>query len=405
MSSDGRLRVLWVIHYPVFGGPHNRVLRLYGLLAEAGIDVTVVLPSAPGNARKRFEAGGVPVISMPLERIRATRSLEEHRRLVSGFRFDVRRLRGAIRLSGAEVMVVGGLINTQGPIAARLEGIGLVWQVLDSRTPKPLSAVLMTASDRLADVVTFAGPALVDMHPGADRLGIPTYISTPGVDTARFVPSAERRARTRERLGIPAGAPVVGTVANVNRQKSIEVFIRAASLVRAAVPDARFVVVGEMRYGYDEYVEFLRGEIEAGGLGDAFHFAGEQSEVEDWYPAFDVKVMSSGARSEGTPTSILEAWACEVAVVATNVGSVAQLVQDGENGALVEAGDHRKMADETIKLLGDDSLRSEFAAAGRRRVEAHYSIRHVADVHEQAIRQARASSLERLGTAVRRTRS
>ena len=394
--NEGDLNVAWVIHYPVFGGPHNRILRLHPLLKARGIDATVILPSESGNARGRFEAEGVPVISMPLSRVRATKSLAVHRDFLRGFAYDIRRLRGAIRSIDADAMVVGGLINPQGPIAARLEQIGVVWQVLDSRTPKPLGAALIPIADRLADVVTFAGPALVDLHPGAGRLRVPTMISTPGVDTDRFRPSAERRAETRRRLGIPDDAPLIGTVANVNRQKRIEDFIRAAGLVRAAVPAARFVVVGEMRYGYDDYIEFLRSEVNAAGLDDALTFAGEQTRVEDWYPAFDVKVMSSAARSEGTPTSILEAWACESSVVATNAGSVAQMMEDGVTGMLVDAGDHVEMAERMIQLLTDDDLRREVAAAGRRRAEAEYSIRHVADVHEQAIRLAVTRSRARL---------
>ena len=65
-------RVLFVIHFPVFGGPHNQALRLAHPLLARGWDTVVVLPAEPGNAAERLRAAGVEVVTMPLHRLRAS---------------------------------------------------------------------------------------------------------------------------------------------------------------------------------------------------------------------------------------------------------------------------------------------------------------------------------------------
>lgn len=393
----GEARVVWVVHYPIFGGPHNRILRLFPRLQQQGIRVTAVLPSEPGNAVERLREAGVPVVSLPLGRARATRDPRVHMRWAWNFRRDIREIRGVVRATAADALIVGGLINVQGPVAARLEGLAVVWQILDSRTPKPLATALMPVVDRLADTVTFAGQSLVDAHPGADRLRVPTMVSTPGVDHTKFQPSDERRASTRRTMGIPDDALVVGSVANVNRQKGIEFFIRAAAQIEAAHPGARFLVVGASSATHAPYHARLRAEISASGLPpDRLMFAGDQTNVEEWYPAMDVKLMTSVPRSEGTPTTILEAWSCAVPVVATKVGAVDRLIEDGHTGFIVPPCDPGAIAGRTIRLLRDPDLRARMGAAGRREVEARYTLTHVAEVHATAVRQALAGREARL---------
>ena len=72
---------LFVIHYAQYGGPHNQALRLAGPLRERGWETVVLLPDEEGNAAERLRAAGVETLTVPLGRIRATRSPEPHLRL------------------------------------------------------------------------------------------------------------------------------------------------------------------------------------------------------------------------------------------------------------------------------------------------------------------------------------
>ena len=137
------MKVLCVVHFPVFGGPHNQVLRLAGPLAARGFATVVALPDEPGNAVERLRAAGIDVRTLPLHRLRATRDLRAHVGLVVSLPAEVRRLRLAIRTEGIDIVQIGGLVNPHAAIAARLERVPVVWQLLDTRAPRPIAMAAM----------------------------------------------------------------------------------------------------------------------------------------------------------------------------------------------------------------------------------------------------------------------
>jgi len=120
-------RVLNVTHYPVFGGPHNEVLRLAAPLREAGVEMTVLLPDEPGNAAERLRSAGIDVLTMPLHRLRATTRPLTHLRLVARFWPEVQAIRSVVRERDIDIVKINGLVNPHGAIAARLEGVPVVW--------------------------------------------------------------------------------------------------------------------------------------------------------------------------------------------------------------------------------------------------------------------------------------
>ena len=173
---------LAVIHYPFFGGPHNQALRLSKPLQTRGIRTTVLLPDEPGNARTRLLEAGIDVVELPLTRLRARISPVVLGRFARAFAADVQRLRRLIRERNVDLVEIAGLVNAQGAVAAHLEGVPVVWQLLDTRAPALLRRALMPAVIRLSDAVMCTGRAVADMHPGARALNgrlFPFSLSTP----------------------------------------------------------------------------------------------------------------------------------------------------------------------------------------------------------------------------------
>lgn len=370
------MNVLCLVHYPVFGGPHNRILTLEPLLAARGIRTVVALPEGPGNAADRLRAGGLEVIQAPLSRLRATRDPRSHARFVRQFPQDVRRLRRIIRAHEIELVVVGGLVNPHGAIAARLEAVPVLWQIVDTRTPPALRAAMMPVVSRLASVVMFGAESLIDAHPGARRLAVPSMVLRPAVDSRRFAPSKERRRATRQELGIPEQATVVGTVANLNPQKGIEHFLRAASLIERRRPGCWFVVVGAQHADQSAYLRLVHREVQASGVpSERMVFTGARSDVETIYPAFDVKMITSIPRSEGTTTTAIEAMSCGVPVVATDVGGIAEIVLDGVTGKLVPPLDPEALASQTLHMLDEPEVVARLGREGRKRVLSEHDLR------------------------------
>ena len=389
------MKALCVVHSPFFGGPHNEALRLREPLRRRGWEIEVAIPDEPGSAAPRLEAGGVPVHVLPLSRLRASPDPRLLLRFARDFGPTVRALEGAIEATGADVVQIGGLVNPHAAFAARRAGAAVVWQIVDSRAPAPLRRVAMPVVRRLADAVMFDGEALVALHGGRESLRVQAFVYFPPVDTERFVPSAADRRAVREELGIPADAPVVGTVSSLNPMKGLEHFVEAAAQIAASRPETRFVVVGGAPQTHLAYRERLRRKAEELALPNPVVFAGERADVERCYPAFDVHVIASLPRSEGTTTTAMEAQACSVPVVATRVAAVAEVVDDGVTGLLVPPEQAAAIARAVLRLLEDGALRTRMGAAGREAALERFDAERVTDVYVDAYEAALAHAATR----------
>ncbi len=163
----------------------------------------------------------------------------------------------------------------------------------------------------------------------------------------------------------------VGRLLRSEPGKGVDTVIRAMRQVVQAVPDARYVVVGDG----DERsrLEELANES---GVGDCVMFLGHltECELQERYSEADVFAMPS--RQEGFGIVFLEAMSFGKPVVAAAVGGTPDIVVDGQTGFLVEYGDTRGVADRLIRLLCDADLRARMGYSGRERVEANYTFAH-----------------------------
>jgi glycosyltransferase involved in cell wall biosynthesis len=390
-----KIRVLSVQHYPVFGGPHNEILRLEPSLRRLGVETIVAHTDQPGNAVERL-LGAVEVHRIPLDRLHITRDPFIHGRSLLNAFGDIARLRKLIRDLDIDLVKVHGPHNPQGAIAARLEGKPVVWVVSSTRVPRLFRTPGAHLVSRFASAILVTGKAVID-HYGplngcTDR--IVTYY--PPVATDVFVPSPELRASTRKSLNIRGDDPVVGMVANLNPQKGIEYFVRAAARIRATLPSARFLLVGASYETQRAYATQIEAEIRACGLSDALVMPGGRSDTENFYPAMDVELLTSVPDSEGAPTTVIEAMACGVPVVATDVGAVDELVDPGKTGFVVPPLDVQAIAERTLDLLMEPATREAMGVAARARAVTRFDVTKCAETHLRAYdlalgRQARST--------------
>jgi glycosyltransferase involved in cell wall biosynthesis len=274
--------------------------------------------------------------------------------------------------------------------------VPVVWQILDSRTPRPLRAALMPLVTRLADAALFTGNALIELHMGSEPPAIPCLTYFAPVDTMHFRPSVERRAATRARLGIPSDAPVVGIVANLNPQKGIEYFVRAAAEIYQELPDSFFLLVGPRHETHRDYAALLDAEVRRSGVPvERFIFTGDRADVENYYPAMDLKLVTSLPQSEGTTTAAMEALACGVPVITTDVGAQREVVEDGVTGCVVPPLAPARIAEAALRLLVDPALLARMGAAARRQAVARFDVEVCADAHVRAFDVALAHHREK----------
>lgn len=149
-----------------------------------------------------------------------------------------------------------------------------------------------------------------------------------GLDLGVFTKMARKTGVFRQEQGIPADAPLIGIVGRITPIKNHPLFLKAAVEIRKQLPNARFVIVGDGE---------IRAEIEAVvdqlGLREAVTFTGWQKDLAHIYSDLDVLVISS--INEGTPVTVIEGLAACCPVVATAVGGVPDLLDQGKLGRLV----------------------------------------------------------------------
>lgn len=382
--------LLSVIHAPVFGGAHNQLLALREPLAVRGWETVSLMPDEPGTGVPRLRGGGARVVQIELHRPRATLDPAVHLAFTAAVRGEIAALRRVIRRERVDLVQVHGPTNPHGAIAAHLEGIPVVWQVYDTRTPMVLRLATSPVVTGLADCVTTWGRELARVHPGLLGLGerlIPVF---PPVDEPRFRATPQRRAAARKRLGVGDNALVVGAVGNLNPSKGHEHFVRAAARIRAVQPRAVFRVLGARSAVHDAYMAGVRGEATKLGLGDdaVLRFTDAGAQVADLLPGFDVLLSTSVPRSEGMPTAMLEAMVAGLPVVATRVGAVHELIANGVTGSVVAPEDPIGAADAVLRVLGDDARRHAMGAAGRERAVTTFGLERLADLHVHAFEVA-----------------
>jgi glycosyltransferase involved in cell wall biosynthesis len=179
-----------------------------------------------------------------------------------------------------------------------------------------------------------------------------------GGDRARF-----RAATSAPPLTWPPDAFLVGTVGHLAAHKGFDLFLEAAAAAARDLPSARFVVAGE---GEEE--RELRRRADAIGLGNRVWFAGFRDDMPDVLAGLDLFVLASRG-GEGSPAVLKEAMAAGVAVVATALDGVEEIIEDAAHGVLTPPGDAPALARAIVRLAADGALRARLVSEARRRAD------------------------------------
>jgi glycosyltransferase involved in cell wall biosynthesis len=206
-----------------------------------------------------------------------------------------------------------------------------------------------------------------------------------GIELNRFVPvSEEEKDRLRERWGLGREAPVVGIVSKLWEGKGHSILIQAFRDIQEEIPDARMVIVGE---GYLK--DRLAQQVRQLGLGTSVLFTGFVGDPAQIIATLDVAVLPSFF--EGMGRVLLEAMAMGKPVVATRVGGIPDLVENGVNGFLVSPGSVPELRDAVLRLLKDRGLSARMGRLGKNRVTETFGADRMVRSIEQVYRQLLAA--------------
>lgn len=340
--AEAPLRILHTESSLGWGGQEIRVLSEARGVALRGHAVAIAAPPESRIFRAAPEYG-VEAISVPIGR-KSFRGLFAMTRLLRNRRFDV--LNTHSSTDSWLAAVAAGLLRDVPPIVRTRHISAPVPRNFATRWMyRSATRRIVTTGERLREQVM----AETGVAPG-HVVSIPT-----GIDLDRFRPGDS--AKAREALGLPTGGAMIGIVATLRSWKGHRYLLEA--FAGLADRGACLVVVGDGPQR--EPLERLAAEL---GIAQRVRFAGNQADVAPWMRALDLFCLPSYA-NEGVPQALMQAMACGLPVVTTPVGSIGEIVQDGETGRLVPPGDASALGAAIEALLADAPLRGRLAARAR----------------------------------------
>jgi glycosyltransferase involved in cell wall biosynthesis len=194
---------------------------------------------------------------------------------------------------------------------------------------------------------------------------------------------------------LPEGVPPLDkrpmevlTVANLNPRKGHREYLHVVCEVVKVIPDARFVFVGR-----DDMHGEVQRAIEEAGLSGHVRCEGFQADVSPWFRRARLFVLPS-LWNEGCPTAILEAMSFAIPCVAFAMDGIPELVENGNQGVLLQCGDYSGMAAAIIQMLTDDGKASKLGRSGQKRVHSHFRLANTATLHSVAFKKVLSRSGE-----------
>lgn len=370
-------RILYLHSTSEIGGSDISLLRIVEGLDRTRFEPAVVLPAdGPLVAPLRDRACRVTILPA-MRKLTSRRGRSYLAGYAANYPRAVIEIARIARREDAAIIHTNTVHNLYGFAAARLTGRPHVWHVREivwqSGALRRLEQFLAT---RFSDRVIVTSDAVAESMFNPQNGGRPPHVrKVPnGVDVERFHPSNDGTAVRRE-LDVDAGAPLVGIVCRLDVWKGVDTFLRAAHICRATRPDTRYVVVGGPIEGVESHAQALGELADTLGVADVVRFAGWHFGPEDMprvHAALDVCVVAS-KQPEPFGLVVLEAMASGRPVVATNHGGPREICVHGDTGLLVPPDDPRAMADAIVRLLNDPAEARAKGAAGRHRVEAHFT--------------------------------
>ncbi len=340
----------------LYGGA-QQVLWLLAGLRRAGIESPLVCSPASAIAVAAAQ-NGIPVIPLPC---RGDLDLLFARRLGKVLRREGPVLVHCHSRRGADVF---------GGRAARAAGIpAVVSRRVDNAEARWLARLRYRPYARIIAISEAIAGVLAEC--GVDRQRVTVIRSA--VDAAAFRASPDI-AGFRASFGLSEEHQVVVCVAQFIARKGHRFLLQAVAELVPRYPGLRLILFGRGPLEPD-----LLAQRDQLGLGEAVQFAGFRDDLDRYLGAADLVVQPS--LTEGLGVSVLKAAAAGVPVVASDAGGLREAVVDGETGVLVPPGDAPALAAAIAALLDDAPRRRQFAEAGRRRMQAEFSIDAMVEAH------------------------
>ncbi len=316
---------------------------------------------------------GLPVKVIPLAIERAIRPVADLRalyRLVYLFRqyhFDL--IHSVTPKAGLLAMLAGKISSTPVRIHTFTGQVWATRQGLSRYLLKNMDRLLAASATHLLADSASQRQFLIDQKiTQAEKLNVLADGSISGVDLVRFRPNAASRSAIRAELGIKDDELLLLFLGRLNRDKGV--FDLAAAYSAAALPQLHLLLVGPDEGGLKEAIQQL-----AAPCAERLHFIDYTDKPESWFAAADIFCLPS--YREGFGSVIIEAAACGLPAIGSNIYGISDAIKDGETGMLVQAGDRDELTAAIVQLVMQPECRDKMGQAALKRANADFSVRRL----------------------------
>jgi len=361
---------------PFHGGPEKQMLGLARHLPETHHSVFLSFPER-GLCRPFLQE----VRRLGFEGIELVHNYPQLRRAVNEVTDTLRRVRADILMCSTYKP------DLLGWLAARRLGIPVIavchgwtaatWKV---RINEALDRWVLRWMDRCVCVSQAQADKVARAGVAHERI---TVIRNAVGEEAFAEPQPAYRDKLRS-LFVQPPRWIVGAAGRLSPEKGFGQLVEAAALVRARRNDLGFVIFGDGPLRHE-----LQTRIARLGLQDIVVLAGFRTDVGRYLPHLDLVTIPSF--TEGLPVVLLEAFAAGVPVVATSVGGIPEVIENGRSGWLVPPGDPTSLADRIVAMFQDDEPRRAKGQVGRERVRREFTLKRMADEYRQLFDRQLAS--------------
>jgi glycosyltransferase involved in cell wall biosynthesis len=375
--DGGRVRVVEVMATGTNGGAQEHVYSLVTRLNPECYDVRVVSLSHGSSVRRLQRAGvDVSVIDEPDDR----QSVQALADLLAPFQPEiVHNHMYRAEVVGTKAALVLGEKGFKRP--------AIISTVHSSRIRCAEDRKNLNQLTPLMDRLIVVSRAIEQKISEEGRRGVPVSLIYNGVDLERYN-HQQPCCTLHEDYSIPEDAQIVGVIARLEAEKGHRTLLEAWPLVLAAQPRAWLLIVGE---GSER--DSLEAEAASLGISDRVVFTGRREDVPAVTAALDVSVLPSYREAQGL--SVLEAMALGRPVVASRVGGIPEMIEDGVSGLLVPPNDREALASAIVRLLADHPFADMIAKRGHDLVHDRFCVELMVNsieaIYDQAGLKMRAS--------------
>jgi glycosyltransferase involved in cell wall biosynthesis len=371
------LKVIFYNHTGQVSGAERVMLMILSGLDRAGFQASVICP-AEGELTRHLEGLGLSVNNIELLEARFTWRPDYLVKYLKSFLRVILELRRLLIEAKPDLIhantIRAGLVATTATFGTRMP---VVWHLHDILPHHPLSTLIrwFAALSPRTSLLAISQAVANRFQGGVLRLlddCTKIRVIHNGVNLKRFSSDPAASQRIRQELGVSEDQFLMGIVGQITPRKGQFELILAFAKVAKQLPKAVLTVVGAPLFNNDhEYLEKLKRTAENLGVVDRVIFTGARNDVQVVMQALDLLVLNSNVEPFGLV--VIEAMACGIPVLATDVDGVPELIRHGVSGWLVPAGDKQQLTQGLVTLATDRKLRSCLAGEAKNNTVPKFS--------------------------------